>query len=294
MTATGDPYYNRKRVPDDFVEHVGFTGLTPTEEIQNRERKFSSDKGDLRKFWNPKTEGKLDPYYQRKPVPSNLIKDVGYTGLTKEEEYLNRERKYSVNGADVRRFSNSTKSGLYPTDDPYYGRKSVDKSQIIGIGESGMSRAEEFETRENKASLVNFSEDPFQQLSGRGHRASVSGPTVSAAAGEARRRSSAVAPDQALAARQATLHHSGYDGGNTLGPIESRREEEDAITPSTSATGAVNHGPTTTTSHVGGIGNNITSMPVAVKDNTGHEIGPTGHTTFYDAATRELASHERE
>lgn len=50
---------------------------------------------------------------------------MGLTGLTPEEEYWNRERKYSVNGVDVRRFSNSKKGGLEPLDDPYYGRKPV-------------------------------------------------------------------------------------------------------------------------------------------------------------------------
>lgn len=91
-----------------------------------RERKFSlKDGGDLRKFSNPKAGGKLDPFYQRKPVPDSFIQGVAPTGLSKEEEYLNRERKYSVNGVDVRKFSDSTKSGFHPTDDPYYGRKAV-------------------------------------------------------------------------------------------------------------------------------------------------------------------------
>lgn len=67
----------------------------------------------------------MDPYYQRKPIPDAMIHGVGETGLTREEEYLNRERKYSVHGADVRNFSDGTKSGLFPKDDPYYSRKSV-------------------------------------------------------------------------------------------------------------------------------------------------------------------------
>ncbi len=93
----------------------------------NRERKYSRDGGDLRHhFWNPKgKDGKMDPYYQRKPIPDAMIHGVGETGLTREEEYLNRERKYSVHGADVRNFSDGTKSGLFPKDDPYYSRKSV-------------------------------------------------------------------------------------------------------------------------------------------------------------------------
>lgn len=54
-----------------------------------------------------------------------MIQGVGPTGLTKEEEYLNRERKYSVNGADVRKFGSGTKGGWHPADDPYYSRKPV-------------------------------------------------------------------------------------------------------------------------------------------------------------------------
>jgi hypothetical protein len=86
-----------------------------------------------------------DPYYNRKPVPSKfyhylyaplpalltpcgaaeLIKDVGYTGLSSEEEFWNREKKYTAAGADVRRFSKSLTGGLEPLGDPYYGRKSI-------------------------------------------------------------------------------------------------------------------------------------------------------------------------
>ena len=50
---------------------------------------------------------------------------MGPTGLTPEEEYWNRERKYSVTGVDVRKFSNSKTGGFEPQDDPYYGRKQV-------------------------------------------------------------------------------------------------------------------------------------------------------------------------
>lgn len=81
-------------------------------------RKF--DKSDKGLVWKPQK----DPYYGRKPVPDSMIHGVGETGLTKEEEYLNRERKYSVNGADVRKFGSGS-GGWHPTDDPYYGRKSV-------------------------------------------------------------------------------------------------------------------------------------------------------------------------
>lgn len=87
-----------------------------------------------------------DPFYNRKPVPGryhpwlskhfstvsltdfcsdSLIKDVGITGLSPEEEFWNREKKYTANGADVRRFSKSLDGGAEPLNDPYYGRKPV-------------------------------------------------------------------------------------------------------------------------------------------------------------------------
>ena len=75
----------------------------------------------MRKGSNPKYAGKLEPYYQRKKVPDSFIHGVGETGLTKEEEFLNRERKYSRDGGDLRKFS----STLEPASDPYYARKSV-------------------------------------------------------------------------------------------------------------------------------------------------------------------------
>ncbi len=53
------------------------------------------------------------------------ITNVGETGLSPEEEYLNRERKYSVGGHDVRKFSRGTKNSLAPSTDPYYSRKKV-------------------------------------------------------------------------------------------------------------------------------------------------------------------------
>lgn len=101
--------------------------MTRDQELLNRERKLSTDQGDLRRFSNPKTKsGRLDPHYARKPVPDELIKDVGRTGLTPEQEYLNREKKMMVDGVDLRRFSTSKTGGMAPQDDPYYGRKKVD------------------------------------------------------------------------------------------------------------------------------------------------------------------------
>jgi len=294
--AGDDPYYNRKQVPNEFIDGVGYSGLTPGEEVVNRERKYSRDGGDLRHhFWNPKgKDGKPDPYYQRKPVPEALTHGVGETGLSKEEEYLNRERKYSLTGADVRKFSSGTKSGFAASNDPYYGRKQVNKAQIEGVGETEMSPAEVYEQRDNKTAFAEFSGDPFQLVTGQGHRQSVSGISGPAAAAAARRRSSAVAPDTMAAKGH---HHSGYDGDNRLAPVESRADEE--IVPSSSHTNGSGTTPTppqisTNAPQAGSTTTTTTST--AVRDDTGHHTGPTGHTTFYDAATRDLdnvAPHEK-
>lgn len=172
-----------------------------------------------------------------------------------------------------------------------------------------MSRAEEFETRENKASLFDLSSDPFAQVTGTGHRASISAGAAPVAAAAARRRSSAVAPDLHHAEHQ---HHSGYEGNN-LQPIQSRMDDE--ITPSTDGhsgttgttgtypTTAFTHtGPTTTTTTTTTSGlnpatstsiNPVSSsldpaQDVKVRDESGHHVGTTGHTAFYDQATRDL------
>lgn len=62
------------------------------------------------------------------PLTDEFIKDVGLTGLSKQEEYANRERKMSVEGVDIRKFSNSRKGGMEPLDDPYYGRKPINSA----------------------------------------------------------------------------------------------------------------------------------------------------------------------
>ncbi|RVX72231.1 hypothetical protein B0A52_04435 [Exophiala mesophila] len=98
--------------------------------------------------------GTADPYYNRKPVPDELIKDVGYTGLSPEQEFYNRERKYSATGVDVRRFSNSRKGGMEPQDDPYYGRRSVSKAEIVDVGNTGLTPEQEFYNRERKYSAT--------------------------------------------------------------------------------------------------------------------------------------------
>lgn len=110
--------------------------MTRAEELLTRERKYSRDGGDLRKFSNPKNNvtGKLDPHYARKPVPDELIADVAPTGMSAEEEYLNRERKYSVGGGDLRKFSTGGKNSLKPLNDPYYARKPVNSRYPYTLG----------------------------------------------------------------------------------------------------------------------------------------------------------------
>ncbi|KAK5209744.1 hypothetical protein LTR99_002598 [Exophiala xenobiotica] len=240
MVLKADPYYNRKPVPDDLIKDVGTTGLTPDQEYWNRERKYSVNGVDVRRFSNSKKGGmepQDDPYYGRKRVSVAEIHNVGETGLTPEQEYSNRERKYSVGGVDVRKFSTSKKGGLEPQSDPYYGRKRVSSqyhtfsdslsyfkadpstldAEIAGVGETGMTPAEQYEVRERKQSLFQLSTDPFENLAGR-HRTSISGVASSASAAATRRRSSAVAPDV-----QPGAPHSGYHGEN-LATIESRTE----------------------------------------------------------------------
>jgi hypothetical protein len=225
MPAVDDPFYTRKPVPDTFIQDIGESGLTPQEEFLNRERKYSIGPGggDVRKFSNPKLgkTGKKDPFYQRKQVPDSMISGVGETGLTEQEEYINRERKYSLaDGSDARRFS-SAKGGLTPASDPHYGRRQVSDAEIIGIGDTGGSKAEDFEVRERKQSMFQLSDDPFAQISGH-HRPSIAGQgAVELAAAAHRRKSSAIAPDHMPSTTQ---HHSGYDGDH-LAPIESRVED---------------------------------------------------------------------
>lgn len=219
-----DPYYNRKPVPAAFTQDVGITGLSPSEEHNNREKKYSATGDDVRKLSTKVYAPKTDPFYSRKPVSKAEIAGVGETGLTPQQEYENRERKYSVNGGDVRRFSTKV---LEPANDPYYNRQPVAAPQTAGVGELEITPAEAYQQRERKQSLFQLSEDPFDQLGGNRHRASVSDVGGAAAVAASRRRSSAVAPDQQRAMHSATASHghfSGYGNGDKLAPIESRPE----------------------------------------------------------------------
>lgn len=159
-----------------------------------------------------------------------------------------------------------------------------------GIGETGNTPAQDFEVRERKQSVVNFSGDPFQLLSGQGHRQSVSGGQALAAANQAteRRRSSAVGPGAAAAAARAT-HHSGYDG-DKLAPIMSKPElppvahvsaDRDEITSEGSTFAPSNlsgSGVTGQTSGTSGVGSGTTGVGSAAP-------AANGHATYYDATT---------
>lgn len=59
-------------------------------------------------------------------MPDSFINGVGETGLSKEEEYVNRERKYSQDGGDLRKFSRGKTNSFEPSSDPFYNRKPVD------------------------------------------------------------------------------------------------------------------------------------------------------------------------
>lgn len=146
-----------------------------------------------------------------------------------------------------------------------------------------MSAAEAYEQRDNKIAFADFSSDPFQELTGRGHRQSVSGMAGPAAAAHARRRSSAVAPDAVAAVEH---HHSGYDGDKGLAPIQSRGDDE--ITPVTS--GASDYRTTSGAPQIGRVEPTTTTTTTStdIGDNTGHDMEEAGHTTFYDAATGDL------
>ncbi|KIW17499.1 hypothetical protein PV08_04693 [Exophiala spinifera] len=277
MVLAADPYYNRKPVPDDLIKDVGLTGLSPEEEYWNRERKYSVDGVDVRKFSNSRTGGiepQADPYYGRRRVSNAEIHDVGKTGLTPEQEFWNRERKYSLGGVDVRKFSMSKTGGIEPQDDPYYGRRRVSNAEIAGLGETGMTPAEQYEVRERKQSLFQLSDDPFENIAGR-HRTSISGVASGAsAAATTRRRSSAVAPDAMGPS------HSGYHGEH-LATIESRNELAPNNIRKTNSTGQTGSSATSDTLDHGTTSSSSEAGPSA--SNSHNHAGE--HAVFHDAVT---------
>lgn len=256
-----DPYYNRKPIPNALVQDVGITGLTRQEEFQNRERKFSSADGtDIRSHSLKAITKPGDPYYNRKRVSDVETDGVGITGLSPQEEYNNRERKFSAaDGTDIR--SHSLKWVTKPGD-PYYNRKKASNAETAGVADlsTEMTPAEQYEVRERKQSMFQISDDPFAAMAGK-HRASVIDPgEVGMASAATRRRSSAVAPHAVQAA--AAHHHSGYDGADTLQPIESRAD----VPP-------------------GGVSSEGGDSSITAADSHGNGVGANGHTTFYDQAT---------
>ena len=201
-----DPYYSRKPIPKDAVADEGLTGLTPDQEYAIRERKYSRDGKDLRKF----VSDKGDPYYSRKKIPDSLIAAEPIPGLNPQEALLNRERKFSRDGKDLRKFWNP-KDGK----DPYYASKRVDKTFTAGIGETGLTPSQESEVRERKQSMFQLGDDPFQQIAGR--RSSSATPDTLM---QGRRRSSAVAPDL-----MPKKHSQSGKAAPKLETIQSRKEE---------------------------------------------------------------------
>jgi len=97
FSPKNDPFYQRKPVPHSLIEGTGVPGLTKEQAYENHERKLSTvakDGGDLRKFSNFFSPPK-DPFYARKPVPDQLVKDE-ITNIDPVEKYENRERKLSM------------------------------------------------------------------------------------------------------------------------------------------------------------------------------------------------------
>ena len=284
----GDPFYNRKPVPSEFIEDVGLTGATAQQDFVNRERKFSlADGTDARKFgskgsiWSGKQS---DPHYGRKRVSDAELEGIAPTGLTTQQEYDNRERKYSLaDGTDVRKFGGGGKTGnLWSGNpkDPYYARKNENKTHIADVAQTGNTHAEDYEIRERKQSLFQLNDDPFQQFSGRGNRASIS--DVGGAVGKdasVRRRSSAAAGPHAAAA--AAKH---YDGGN-LAPIESRNE-----LPPINAGSSLGHSESTAADEINGHHTTTTNTTTTTTTTTGNK------GTYHDVATFEdpdsVAPHE--
>lgn len=268
MVKADDPYYNRKPIPDSLIQDVGITGLTPQEEYVNRERKYSAADGtDIRSHSLKAITKPGDPYYNRKRVSDAEAHGVGLTGLTPQEEYNNRERKYSAaDGTDIR--SHSLKAITKPGD-PYYHRKKLSDAETAGVADlnSQMTPAEQYEVRERKQSMFQISDDPFAAMAGAHRKSSIVPGEIGALSDATRRRSSAVAPDHTHAAANA-LHHSGYDGSTQLQPIESRADA-----------------PAAGLSDAGGSGTTAADGD--------HHTGPNGHTQFYDQATGR-AAHDDE
>jgi hypothetical protein len=151
------------------------------------------------------------------------------------------------------------------------------EAEIVGVGETGLTPAEQYEARERKQSLFQLSNDPFDQLAGR-HRQSVSGIASGASDAATRRRSSAVAPDThaAMASHSGYAHHS-----DKLAPIESRPEVP-PVNFGENTFGETSSGETSTTLHKEA---SAPSGPAAGTPAATNGTGSGGHTVFHDAVT---------
>lgn len=130
---------------------------------------------------------------------------------------------------------------------------------IADVGDTGYSKAEEYEQRERKQSMFQESSDPFQQFTAKGHRQSVSDQAGPGAA-YARRKSSALAPDAMAAAAH---HHENHQPGShsgfasePLAPIESRTEFPGTQTSNFTQPSTTTTTTTTTTTSSNTAGNN--------------------------------------
>jgi hypothetical protein len=94
-----------------------------------------------------------DPFYSRKPVPTELIQGEHIPGLSQDQGFQTRERKLSTagpGGSDLRKFSDA----LTPKNDPFYSRKPVPSSFIEGSGVLGLSKEDALVARERKLSTA--------------------------------------------------------------------------------------------------------------------------------------------
>lgn len=79
-----------------------------------------------------------------------MMTNVGNTGLTLEEEFATRERKYSLpDGSDARISSNK----MTPQNDPYYTRRKVSAKHLEGVGQTGNTAARDWEVQDRKQAI---------------------------------------------------------------------------------------------------------------------------------------------
>lgn len=253
-----------------------------------------------------------DPYYSRKPIPNSLIQDVGITGLTPQEEYINRERKYSAaDGTDIR--SHSLKAITKPGD-PYYNRKRVSDAEAHGIGLTGLTPQKEYNNRERKYSAADGTDirshslraitkpgDPYYNRKKIGDAeiagvADLNAHMTPAEQYEVRERKQSMfqISEDPFAAMAGSHRKSSIVPGEIRALTNATRRRSSAVAPERIQTAHHHSGydgldqlqpieskadvPTTGQSDTGG-----SSGTTAAEG--GHHTGPNGHTHFYDQAT---------